>query len=196
VFSRENGIIPIRIHFEKFYNMYPDFQIRKIMSFSIYTINTVRQHYQQCISVWAVALCSWTGSNYKIIVADIWATNLSLVLAAREIVPLLLYIFVCAIGFMRGLQWVVDEAVRVRNWPFTVNYSSYIRLWLVNFLGQEQSCKTRGTNSRKRNSAAWAALNNIFYHYTNIIMSLYKKIYNIILLDNALEILCVCNQFD
>jgi len=30
----------------------------------------------------------------------------------------------------------------------------------------------------------------IFYHYTSIIMPLYKKIY-IILLDNALEILCV-----
>jgi len=28
----------------------------------------------------------------------------------------------------------MDEAVRVRNWPITVNYSSYIRLWLVNFL--------------------------------------------------------------
>jgi len=36
---------------------------------------------------------------------------------------------------MRGLQWavaIVDEAVR--NWSFIVNYSSYIRLWLVNFL--------------------------------------------------------------
>jgi len=33
----------------------------------------------------------------------------------------------------------------------------------------------------------------IFYH-TSIIMLLYKKIYNMILLDNALEILCVCNQ--
>jgi len=28
----------------------------------------------------------------------------------------------------------MDEAVRVRNWPITVNYSSYIRLWLVSFL--------------------------------------------------------------
>jgi len=27
-----------------------------------------------------------------------------------------------------------DEAVRIRNWPITVNYSSYIWLWLVNFL--------------------------------------------------------------
>jgi len=33
----------------------PDFQICKIMSFSIYMIDTMRQHYQQCISVWAVA---------------------------------------------------------------------------------------------------------------------------------------------
>jgi len=24
--------------------------------------------------------------------------------------------------------------VRVRNWPIAINYSSYIRLWLVNFL--------------------------------------------------------------
>jgi len=66
----------------------PDVQIRKIISF---TIDTVRQRYQQYISVWAVALCSWTGSNYKIIAAGIWATNLSLqslVLAAHEIVPL------------------------------------------------------------------------------------------------------------
>jgi len=28
----------------------------------------------------------------------------------------------------------MDEAVRVRNWPITVNYFSYNRLWLVNFL--------------------------------------------------------------
>jgi len=28
----------------------------------------------------------------------------------------------------------MDEVVRVRNWPITINYSSYIRLWLVNFL--------------------------------------------------------------
>jgi len=28
----------------------------------------------------------------------------------------------------------MDEAVRVRNWPITINYFSYIRLWLVNFL--------------------------------------------------------------
>jgi len=28
----------------------------------------------------------------------------------------------------------MDEAVRVRNWPIITNYSSYIRLWLVNFL--------------------------------------------------------------
>jgi len=40
---------------------------------------------------------------------------------------------------MRGLQWavaVVDEAVRVRNWPITINYSFYIRLWLINFFLQ------------------------------------------------------------
>jgi len=28
----------------------------------------------------------------------------------------------------------MDEIVRVRNWSITVNYSSYIRLWLVNGL--------------------------------------------------------------
>jgi len=28
----------------------------------------------------------------------------------------------------------VNEVVRIRNWPITFNYSSYIRLWLVNFL--------------------------------------------------------------
>jgi len=28
----------------------------------------------------------------------------------------------------------MNEVVRVRNWLITVNYSSYIRLWLVNFL--------------------------------------------------------------
>jgi len=51
----------------------------------------VRRHYQQCISVCAVVLCSWTGSNYKIIAVGIRATNLSfqsLVLAAREIIPI------------------------------------------------------------------------------------------------------------
>jgi len=25
----------------------------------------------------------------------------------------------------------MDEAVKVRNWPITVNYSSYIQLWLA-----------------------------------------------------------------
>jgi len=28
----------------------------------------------------------------------------------------------------------MDEAVRVRNWPITIDYSSYILPWLVNFL--------------------------------------------------------------
>jgi len=28
----------------------------------------------------------------------------------------------------------MNDTVRVRNWPITVNYSFYIRLWLVNFL--------------------------------------------------------------
>jgi len=34
----------------------------------------------------------------------------------------------------------MDEAVLVRNWPITVNYSSYIRLWLVNFLQPHPYC--------------------------------------------------------
>jgi len=28
----------------------------------------------------------------------------------------------------------MGEAVRVRNWSITIDYSSYIRLWLINFL--------------------------------------------------------------
>jgi len=27
----------------------------------------------------------------------------------------------------------IDEAVRVRNWPITINYSSYIRLWSISY---------------------------------------------------------------
>jgi len=28
----------------------------------------------------------------------------------------------------------MNDTVSVKNWPITINYSSYIRLWLVNFL--------------------------------------------------------------
>jgi len=36
--------------------------------------------------------------------------------------------------FMLRRRALKINNVRVRNWSITINYSSYIRLWLVNFL--------------------------------------------------------------
>jgi len=70
-----------------------------------------------------------------------------IVLCSLTAYVLLPYIFVCVcvmgLSSPRStLPWYlyawstmnsssIDEVVRVRNWPITINYSSYIRLWLV-----------------------------------------------------------------
>jgi len=44
----------------------------------------------------------------------------------------------------------MDEIVRVRNWPITVNYSFYIWLWLVNFLLLQPHIYTTTAHCRPR----------------------------------------------
>jgi len=69
--------------------------------------------------------------------------------------------------------------------------NSTIQVWLRFII---QCCKTHWGQTHACSIAHHEPLSiaYIFYHYTSIIMPLYKKIY-IILLDNALQIY-VCNQ--
>jgi len=90
--------------------------------------------------------------------------------------------------FLREFSFI-KLSLKLRSWLLYKCGYALTASCVARFMGQTHACAIA---QREQLSIAY-----IFYHYTSIIISLYKRIH-IILLDNALEVLCVCviNVFD